>query len=204
MKNVFKLSLTLFLRTILVCLLSFMAVITLTVIGSSEGYVNPVISVVFGVFYFIALLYFFIYSAWDEGKKDSNRVAIGQSKEMIYKGFLSAAIVVVPIITIFILTHVFGDYQNDIMNILNIIKLIFMWAGAYFTVPFTGGVSTTTIEPGAETDPTTAIIMTSILCGVYVASWIGSGVGYIFGYKKISFIPKLMTTFFGVDYKQKN
>ena len=204
MKNIFKLALHLFLRVILVCLLSLMAVITLGTIGSSNGQINPVVSVIFGVFYFIMLVYFFILSAWTEGGKDNNRVAIGQSTEMIYKGFLSAAIVVVPVVTVFILTHVFSDYQNNVMNVLNLIKFLFMWAGIYFTVPFTGGVSTTTIELGAETDPTSALIMTAILCAVYIISWIGSGVGYIFGYKKISFIPKLMNKFFGVNYSSKN
>ena len=200
MKKVLKLSLGLLGRTILICLLSIMAVVTLSIIASSKGQINPVVSVIFGSLYFIMLVYFFVLTAWNEGGKDSNRVAIGQSKEMIYKGFLSAAILVIPIVTVFILTHIFEDYQNNIMNILNIIKFIFMWTGIYFAVPFTGGISTTTIEPGAETDPTAALIITCILCGVYVIAGICAGVGYIFGYKKISFIPKLMTKLFGFNY----
>ena len=204
MKNIFKLSLHLILRVALVCLLSLMAVITLGTIASSNGQLNPVVSVIFGFFYFIMLVYFFILSAWTEGGKDSNRVAIGQSKEMIYKGFISSAIVVVPIVTVFVLTYVYSDYKNDTMNVLNLIKFFFMWAGVYFSVPFTGGVSTTTIDPGAETDPMVALIMTVILCAVYIIAGICAGVGYIFGYKKISFIPKLMTKYFGVNYNKKN
>lgn len=197
MKNIFKLSLHLLLRTILVCILAVMAVITLGMIGSSNGQINPVISVIFGVLYFIMLMYFFIFTSWVEGGKDCNRVAIGKSKQLLSKGFISAAIVVAPIISVFLLTHFFSDYQNGIMNFLNILKLIFVWVGIYFTVPFSGGVSTTTIDGPKELPSEVQLIMTLILCGVYVAAFIGSGVGYIFGYKKISFIPKLTAKILG-------
>ena len=58
MKSVFKLALGLFLRTVLVCMLSFMAIITLGMVGSANGELSPVVSVIFGLIYFFMLLYF--------------------------------------------------------------------------------------------------------------------------------------------------
>ncbi|MBQ4645701.1 MAG: hypothetical protein IJB72_08075, partial [Clostridia bacterium] len=166
MKSVLKLSLSLLLRTVLVCMLSFMAVITLGMIASSNGEINPVVAVIFGLIYLFMLLYFFTYTSWVEGGRDNNRVAIGQATEMLYKGYLSAAIVVIPIIAIFVISYVFMDVQNSVMGVLNILKLIFVWAGIYLTVPLTGGISTTTVDTEGE-DPTLALYMTLILCAVY-------------------------------------
>lgn len=197
MKNIFKLSLHLLLNTFLVCMLSFMAIITLGMVGASNGYINPVISVIFGLLYFFMLMYFFVHTAWVEGGRDNNRVAIGQARETIYKGFLSAAVVVLPIIAIFIVTEMFKQNESTLMGILNILKLIFCWAGVYLTVPLTGGVSNTNIEGVSSLDPMADMLITAILCGVYVVAWICAGVGYIFGYKKISFIPALTNKIMG-------
>lgn len=197
MKSTLKLSLNLFLRAVLVCMLSFMAVITLGMIGSSNGTVNPVVSVIFGIIYFFMLMYFFVYTAWVEGCKDRNRVAIGQTKEFVCKGFFAAAIVTLPIIGVFVVASVFEGNQSVVMNIFNLIKLVFCWAGIYFTVPFTGGVSTTTIEGESTLDFEVKIILTCILCAVYFAAFIGAGIGYIFGYKKISFIPAIINRITG-------
>lgn len=203
MKSVFKLSLSLLLRTVLVCMLSFMAVITLGMVGSSNGEINPVISVIFGIIYLFMLLYFFVYTSWVEGGKDNNRVKIGQANEMVYKGFLSAAIVVVPVIAVFVITYAFMNVQNTVMSILNILKLIFVWAGIYLTVPFTGGISTTSVDAEGTADPTLALYMTLILCVIYIIAAICSGVGYIFGYKKISFIPQLVNKIMGRTTTEK-
>lgn len=203
MKSVFKLSLSLLLRAILVCLLSFMAVITLGMIGSSNGEINPVVAVIFGIIYLFMLLYFFVYTAWVEGGKDNNRVNIGQANEMVWKGFVSAAIVVVPLIAVFVITYIFVDVQNGFMSFLNIIKLIFVWAGIYLTVPFTGGISTTSVNSEGVADPELALYMTVILCAVYIIAAICSGVGYIFGYKKISFIPQIVNKIMGRKTPEK-
>ncbi len=197
MKSILKLSLSLLLRTILVCMLSFMAVITLGMIGTSNGEINPVVAVIFGIIYLFMLVYFFVYTAWVEGVKDNNRVNIGQANEMVWKGFASAAVVVIPVVIIFIVTYVFMDVQNGIMSLLNILKLIFVWAGIYLTVPFTGGISTTSVDADGVADPTLALYMTVVLCAVYILSAVCSGVGYIFGYKKISFIPQLVNKLTG-------
>ncbi|MBE6890610.1 MAG: hypothetical protein E7481_01155 [Ruminococcaceae bacterium] len=202
MKSVLKLSLSLLLRTVLVCMLSFMAVITLGMIASSNGEINPVVAVIFGLIYLFMLLYFFTYTSWVEGGRDNNRVAIGQATEMLYKGYLSAAIVVIPIIAIFVISYVFMDVQNSVMGVLNILKLIFVWAGIYLTVPLTGGISTTTVDTEGA-DPTLALYMTLILCAVYIIAAVCSGVGYVFGYKKISFIPKLTDKIMGKNPSEK-
>lgn len=203
MKSVFKLSLSLLLRTVLVCMLSFMAVITLGMIASSNGEINPVVAVIFGIIYLFMLLYFFVYTSWVEGGRDSNLVKIGKANELVGKGFISSAVIVIPIMAIFIVSYVFMDVQNTVMSVLNILKLIFVWAGIYLTVPFTGGISTTTVDAEGGSDPILALYMTVILCAVYAVAAICSGVGYIFGYKKISFIPQLVNRIMGRTTPEK-
>ncbi len=197
MKSVFKLALGLFLRTVLVCMLSFMAIITLGMVGSANGELSPVVSVIFGLIYFFMLLYFFVYTAWVDGNSDHNRVKIGQAKEMVWKGYAAGMIVVVPIIAIFVSTYLLMDIENTFVGALNILKFIFVWAGIYLTVPFTGGISTTTVDSEVVKDPALALYMTLILCLVYLISGICAGVGYFFGYRKISFIPKIVDKIMG-------
>ena len=103
---------------------------------------------------------------------------------------------------IFVISYVFMDVQNSVMGVLNILKLIFVWTGIYLTVPLTGGISTTTVDTEGA-DPTLALYMTLILCAVYIIAAVCSGIGYMFGYKKISFIPKLADKIMGKNPSEK-
>lgn len=195
MKLVFKSALHLFLRVILVCALAFMAFPAFGVFTGSDGSINIVASAILGSFYLVMLVYFFVFTMWTEGNSDANRVKIGEIEPMQYKGFLSSAIVVVPIIILNIASLSFGQSESIIISILNVLKLIFQMAAIFLTMVVAN--TSTLSEVTGTIDAQHMQYMVIIICAVYFAAFIGGGIGYIFGYRKISFFPQLKEKLFG-------
>ena len=92
----------LLLRYFMICVFMFMCMV---IISFNSGILGPV----FGVFYFVALIYYFWFTMKVEGEKDVNRVATGQMPYFRWKGALCALIVAVPLI----LLHFIPDFFVD-------------------------------------------------------------------------------------------
>ncbi len=100
--NLFKNAFHLFLRYIMICVFMFMCVI---LIATNTTLLGPI----FGVFYFIALIYYFWFTMKTEGGLDVNRVKIGQMPFFRWKGAVCALIVAVPLMIINIIPNFFPD-----------------------------------------------------------------------------------------------
>ena len=97
-KNVFYL----FLRYAMICVFMFMCVVLISTNGT-------VLGPIFGVFYFIAMIYYFWFTMRTEGELDVNRVNIGQMPRFRFKGAVCALILAVPLMIINIVPHFFAD-----------------------------------------------------------------------------------------------
>lgn len=97
-KNVFYL----LLRYAMICMFMFMCVI---LISTSPTILGPL----FGVFYFIALIYYFWFTMRTEGELDVNRVKIGQMPRFRWKGAVCALILAIPLMIINIVPNFFPD-----------------------------------------------------------------------------------------------
>jgi len=100
--NIWKNVRDLLLRYIMICVFMFMCTI---VIATSPKILGPVL----GIFYFIALIYYFWFTMKTEGGLDVNRVKTGQMPQFRWKGLLCAAIVAVPLILINFIPNFFPD-----------------------------------------------------------------------------------------------
>ncbi len=100
--NIWKNVWNLFLRYLMICVFMFMCVV---LIAQAPGILGPIM----GVFYFVALVYYFWFTMRTEGALDVNRVAIGQMPKFRWKGALCAGILVVPLIIINIVPNFFAD-----------------------------------------------------------------------------------------------
>ena len=110
MKNIWKNAGFLFLRFFTFCVLVFM---TIPLIATMPTVLGPVM----GVFYLIAVAYFWGFTSHAEGLKDRNRVSIGQEKEFLLKGFVCALIVAVPLmllnlVPLFFPDHIDAEYRQ--------------------------------------------------------------------------------------------
>ena len=186
MKSTLKCSLYLLARIVLVCMLSFMS-IYLT--GISKEVMYPVLA----VFYYIMIMYFFVYTMWFEGDKDTNRVTIGLQKYMPYKGFLAAAIAVAPIIILFMIQAFIPSLQGTMfMNVVSIINMIFEMSAFYtvgcvlqiYQADTTKSESFKDVLFNTESITDTQLIAITVSV-VLISCVIGAGIGYIVGYKKI-------------------
>lgn len=92
----------LLLRYLMICVFVFMCII---LISTSPKLLGPV----FGVFYFIALIYYFWFTMKTEGGMDVNRVKIGQMPFFRWKGALCALILVIPLMILNIIPNFFPD-----------------------------------------------------------------------------------------------
>ncbi len=104
--NLWKNVWNLFLRYLMICVFMFMCVV---LIAQAPGVLGPVM----GVFYFIALIYYFWFTMRTEGALDVNRVAIGQMPKFRWKGALCAGILVVPLMLINIVPNFFANPVPD-------------------------------------------------------------------------------------------
>lgn len=100
--NLWKNVWNLFLRYVMICVFMFMCII---LISTSPSVLGPI----FGVFYFIALIYYFWFTMKTEGGLDVNRVNIGQMPYFRWKGAVCALILVVPMMIINIIPNFFPD-----------------------------------------------------------------------------------------------
>lgn len=175
---ILKGSLYLFARVVLVCVLAFMA---MPLASMAPDILNPILA----IFYFIILLYFFVFTMWYEGVKDRNRVEIGLIKENKFKGFISAGIILFVLLLINYLPMFFStDSKGVFISVLNVIKIIFSSSVSYEISFFIGSVDLSAM--GGNWDH--LIISSTVFTVIYIICAIGSGIGYIFGYKNIVII----------------
>ena len=100
--NIWRNVLNLFLRYAMICVFMFMCVV---VISSNAALLGPL----FGIFYFVALIYYFWFTMRTEGELDVNRVKIGQMPRFRFKGAVCALILAVPLMIINIVPNFFPD-----------------------------------------------------------------------------------------------
>ena len=100
--NLWKNALNLFLRYGMICVFVFMCVV---LISTNPTWLGPL----FGVFYFIALIYYFWFTMRTEGELDVNRVNIGQMPRFRFKGAFCALIVAVPLMIVNVVPNFFAD-----------------------------------------------------------------------------------------------
>ncbi len=91
--NIWKNVWHLFLRYIMICVFMFMCVV---LISANSAILGPL----FGIFYFIALIYYFWFTMRTEGELDVNREKIGQMPRFRWKGAVCALILAVPLMII--------------------------------------------------------------------------------------------------------
>lgn len=194
MKNVFKCSLYLLARIILVCMLSFMAI---PLSSMAPSVLNPILAVL----YTGMLIYFFVLTMWYEGGKDANRAEIGTMKAMPYKGYLSAFIVTVPLmVNSYAMYAISSESGNVIIDALRIIKVIFSFSTSYAITLFTS-TSEADILQGAETQQADALAAVIVFCVIHFAASICAGIGYTFGFKKIQVFEPLKKQIAGLIKK---
>lgn len=100
--NIWKNVWNLFLRYIMICMFMFMCVV---LISTNSSFLGPI----FGVFYFIALIYYFWFTMRTEGELDVNREKIGQMPRFRFKGAVCALILAVPLMIINVVPNFFAD-----------------------------------------------------------------------------------------------
>lgn len=137
-----------------------------------------------GIFYFFVLLYFFVFTMWYEGGKDINRLNTGLIKKNMGKGFISAAIVAVPLCIIHIVPIFFPpEMKNLFATILGVLKVIFSMSSVFAVQIFIKDEVDITQGVGGNLE--SAYIAAFVYCGILLICVIGSGIGYIVGFKQI-------------------
>ena len=163
LSHIFKLTSYLFLRILLICALSMMAS-TLTIKA-------PIMNPIFGIFYFFALIYFFALTCHHEGMSDRNRVETSLIKKKKAKGFISAAIIIVPMLLAGAIPVIFMDgIKNIFTNVLSIIYAIFSLSVMNLADTFVG-------DTGSKT------IAFAVYATVYAVCLICAGISYILGFE---------------------
>lgn len=104
--NIWKNVRDLALRYLMICVFVFMCIV---IIATSSDLLGPL----FGVFYFIALIYYFWFTMKTEGGLDVNRVKIGQMPFFRWKGAVCALILVVPLMIVNLIPNFFPDPVPD-------------------------------------------------------------------------------------------
>ncbi len=100
--NLWKNVWNLFLRYLMICVFMFMCIV---VISTNSTLLGPL----FGVFYFVALIYYFWFTMRTEGELDVNREKIGQMPRFRWKGAVCALILAVPLMIINVVPNFFAD-----------------------------------------------------------------------------------------------
>jgi len=163
LSHIFKLSLYFFLRIILICALSMMA--------STLALRAPIMNPILGIFYFLVLIYFVLLTFHHEGMSDRNRVETGLIRKNTAKGFISAGIVIVPMILAGAIPTIFmNGIENVFTNVLNIIYLIFSLSVMNLAHTFVG-------------DTQSKVIGFAVYAAVYAICFICAGIAYKFGFE---------------------
>lgn len=172
-------ALYLFARVVLVCVLAFMSY---PLSSMAPDIMRPILA----VFYFIMLMYFFIFTMWNEGVRDRNRVEIGLIKENRAKGFISAGIVLALLLIINYLPMFFNTQsQNIFVIIISVIKVVFSAAVSFAVSLFVHNVDISQTM-GGNMDH--LLVSSSVYTVIYLLCAVGAGIGYIVGYKNIIII----------------
>jgi hypothetical protein len=103
------------------------------------------------------------------------------------KGFISAAILTVPLCAINIIPLFFTpDLKNIFASVIGILKLIFSMSNVFTAQIFIKTGFDIAQDVGVNTEST--IIATVVYCSVMLICTIGAGIGYIIGFKQIPLI----------------
>ena len=128
---------------------------------------NPIL----GVFYLFALMYFFILTCHHEGMSDRNRVETALIRKNKAKGFISAAIVIVPMLLAGAIPVIFmNGIENVFTNVLSIIYAVFSLSVMNLADAFVG-------------DTGSKLIAFGVYAAVYLICFICAGISYVLGFE---------------------
>ncbi len=169
---IFKLTFFYFLRVILVCALSFMAI----PLGSfSPKIVWPILA----VFYLLIMLYFFSFTSHSEGLTDRNRIETGIIKNIPFKGYISAGVLALIMIVIGIVPFLYGyDSSFVVCRIFLILYYLLSMSTAFAAQVFVG-VDVSDIN--AEMNMENLIIRFAVFAVILIICTVVSGISYKFG-----------------------
>lgn len=170
MKTVFRSSLDVFLRTLMVTALAFASY---PLVAAAKDFAYP-LKCILAVFYYIVFMYFCIFNLWTAGCKDKIKVNAGHMKPMFWKGFASSAVVFVPSAVVYTLGVLLPDC--GIRSGIRILNYILSGHAMYIYAMF--GV--TSAEGGLA-----GALITAFFC---LSGIIAAGVAYIIGFKDIKII----------------
>lgn len=172
-------ALYLFARVVLVCVLAFMSY---PLSSMAPNVMRPILA----VFYFIMLMYFFVFTMWNEGVRDRNRVEIGLIKENKAKGFISSGIVLAFLLIVNYLPMFFDiQSKNIFVIVISVIKVVFSSAVSFAVSMFLPNVDISQTMGGNMSH---LWVSSTVFTVIYLLCAIGAGIGYIVGYKNIVFI----------------
>jgi hypothetical protein len=152
----------LFLRVILVCILSIMAS---AVAATAPMFLNPLL----GALYLFAITYFFAFTCNFEGTRDRNKVETGLIRENKGKGFLCSGVLVSTMIIIGAIPTFFGT-EVLFTKILSVIYYVLSMSVWNLVEIFTSGAGN-------------SLVRFIIYAVVYLICFILGGVGYKLGYE---------------------
>ena len=186
MKSMMKLSLYLFLRLILVCILALMSI-------PVAGFATDVTTPLLAIFYFLMIMYFFIFTAWSVGGRDVIKNNRTNKSPFLAKGFIAAFIIAAFLVIVFfmpnIISSLIGSPSGSLYLVFYFMKLFFIFFSAYSRVWVHSIVSGIPIS-GDETlgDINASVAATIAFFVILLCCVIGAGIGYIVGYKQIKII----------------
>ena len=152
----------LFLRVILVCILSIMAS---AVAATAPMFLNPLL----GLLYLFAIIYFFTFTCNFEGTRDRNKVETGLIRENKGKGFLCSGVLVSTMIIVGAIPTFWGT-ETIFTKIVSVIYYILSMSVWNLVEIFTSGAEN-------------SMVRFIIYATVYIICFILAGVGYRLGYE---------------------
>lgn len=185
---ILKLTFFYFLRLILVCALSFMAI----PLGSfSQKIFWPILA----IFYFLIILYFFSFTSHREGLSDRNRIETGIIKNIPFKGYISSGILTFILIIIGVIPFLYGYSSSSLICKIFLILYYLLSMSTAFAAQVFVGVDVSDIN--TEMNMQNLIIRFVVFCAILLICTIVSGISYKFGLDNKHPLRPLTDTVYG-------
>ena len=188
MKSMMQLSLYLFLRLVLVCILALMSI-------PVARFATDVTTPLLAIFYFLMIMYFFIFTAWSVGGRDVIKNNRTNKSPFLAKGFIAAFIIAAFLVIVFfmpnIISSLIGSPSGSLYLVFHFMKLFFIFFSAYSMVWVQSIVSGIPILISVDEilgDINASVAATIAFFVILLCCVIGAGIGYIVGYKQIKII----------------
>lgn len=188
MKSMMKLSLYLFLRLVLVCILALMSI-------PVARFATDVTTPLLAIFYFLMIMYFFIFTAWSVGGRDVIKNNRTNKSPFLAKGFIAAFIIAAFLVIVFfmpnIISSLIGSPSGSLYLVFYFMKLFFILFSAYSMAWVHSIVSGIPILISVDEilgDINASVAAAIAFFVILLCCVIGAGIGYIVGYKQIKII----------------